>query len=442
MIKWLTVAAILFLTLMLIVGLWWWPKKKCPEKFFERHGDLVGCDVLSLPNDISADGVRVAGFSSSDDTTSLTDCIDGTHKNEATGWTRKCPSGPPYWPGKPKGLIGLGYVPSPAQVSVAYGISPDGLVTVGLSDYNINMNLPAVFLPSGVKDLALPHPIGAARDVSIKGANEAPVTGDWGVDAPLMMGRVIVGWTSEGGNHPHRVAGAHAVYWNSWTNIVMLTIPAALPDGSRVISSEALCISDNAMTIGGTLYYNLHGEGSNYRSYPCVWRFSGSSYVPEVLKDLDGGDTNARITHISGDGQVLVGWGTIGVGDSTCYAYPKFACKWTFSSSTSTWSDPQALKPLSDFEFSSAAGTNFDGSVVVGSSYNYSPSGCPYPDFDSRATLWHGAANLDLTAMLKSMVPDSLRLWEAIRVSANGRIVTGYSFDPSFTQEGWTAGLK
>jgi uncharacterized membrane protein len=417
-----------------------WPKTKCPERFFAQHGDLAGCDTLSTANDISADGERVVGYSSADETTAPNDCSPlSAHKQEASGWTRLCSASPRFWPSVPKGttgLIGLGYLPSNAQGSIAYGISPDGVVAVGWSDFTANNNAPAVFLPSGVKKLELPHAIGSAADISDGG--ELPGPGGWGEDRPLMKNRIIVGYTSESGNYPWYVPDGHAVLWNSWTSIVMLTIPP-IPNGQTVISSEAVCISDDGMTIGGELYYNIRGEKNNFRSYPCVWTFGSGVFSPEVLKDLDGGDTNARITHISGDGHVVVGWGTVDVGDSTCQAYPKFACKWTKSSSG--WSDPQALKPLPGSPYSSAAGTNGDGSIVVGSSYSYGV--CPDVEFKSRATLWHGTAYLDVADGLKSAVPPGVTLWEAVRVSQNGRIVTGYSWTDGFgRQEGWTAGLK
>ena len=436
----LTIGAFSLLAVFVILKFWLWSPPKCPSKFFERHGDLPGCETISAGNDISADGLRVAGYSSADETSTPNDCTDALHKNEATGWTRHCASGPSFWPGKPQGLIGLGYLPSPAEGSLAYGISPDGLVSVGISDETLNHNVAVVFLPAGVKKLVLPtgQVIATAADVSSASINDPPTGADWGVeDPPLMRGRIVVGWTSEGGNYPFYVAGGHAVFWKSWTSVVFLTLPA-LPNAQRIISSEANSVSDTAMRIGGALYYNIRGEAANYRSYPCVWRFSGGGYVPEVLNDLDGGDTNARITHISGDGKVAVGWGTVGEGDSLCYAYPKIACKWV--NDGTAWGNPIPLKPLPDFPYSSASGTNEDGSVVAGTSFSYE---CASGDFQARATLWHGNANLDIAGKLGKKATAGIILWEAKRVSRDGAIVTGYSWDDSMTtQDGWTAGLK
>jgi uncharacterized membrane protein len=98
------------------------------------------------------------------------------------------------------------------------------------------------------------------------------------------------------------------------------------------------------------------------------------------------------------------------------------------------------LKPLSDFPYSSASGTNEDGSVIVGTSFSYE---CASGNFQARATLWHGKANLDIAAKLGKKTTAGITLWEAKRVSKDGTIVTGYCWDDSMTaQDGWTAGLK
>lgn len=85
------------------------------------------------------------------------------------------------------------------------------------------------------------------------------------------------------------------------------------------------------------------------------------------------------------------------------------------------------------------------GTVIVGSSYNVIGT-CTNEEFQSKPVRWN-ALNLtqqpeDITATLGPKVPAGQTPLVAVRVSGNGRIVTGYSLiDSSYFTMGWVAGL-
>jgi uncharacterized membrane protein len=445
---WVKVITVLIVTIMIAVGSGdLFREKKCPNLFFETHGDLLGCDIVSIPSDISGDGLRVVGSSSADEPSQQYDCIGMIHQIEATGWTSKCQYGPVFRlnSSPAKGLVSLGYLPSVSQSSIANGISPDGQITVGYSDDGPDHNLPVVFLwypaiyvrvlPTG------PVGMGEANDVSQNANIGQPVINSW--NNPFMKNRIVVGYV--GKHHPRRIEGrgSHAVFWSSWTNMVLLNDFDLLPNGEKVISSEAVCISNDGETIGGNLYYYMQAERQIFRSYPCIWKWNGQDYIRHVLEDLNGGDINARITHISGNGKVVVGWGTTIKGDSMCDGYPKTACKWNFTgatTATNNWSSPSALKKLPEsFEYSYASGANFNGAIIVGSTFTY--SGC-HSDikFESTATVWDGLNSVNkLETFLSTVLPSGYTLSQASRVSDNGKIITGLSYPPGTDGEAWTA---
>ncbi len=428
-INWLlATGAILIVSIMIIIGKI--PFGTCPDKFFVQMGTFSKCLPWSAANDISGDGLRVVGQS-------VANCIpDHKHPVEAAGWTRNCIWGEPFYAGGKKGMIELGYLPSAAQSSLPYGISPDGLVAVGYSDVALYVSHAVVFLQTGIIELAKVD--GTAKDVSLPNSY---LNNNWGNG--LMNNRIVVGWKGSN-NHPHKTSGIgdSAVYWKSFSSVVMLELPSILSNGHAVVSSEAICISNDGETIGGNLYYNMQAEKDIFRSYPCVWKWNGNKYELKVLQDLAGGDTNARITHISGDGRVLVGWGNTIAGDSTCDGYPIFACKWTSypEGSAAGWNVvPTKLNPLPGaLKYSYAAGTNLNGTVIVGSTFDYGV--CPDVAFDSKATLWEGGLIKDLETELHPKVPKGYSLKHALRVSDNGKIIIGTSYPPGFESEGWIGG--
>jgi uncharacterized membrane protein len=220
-----------------------------------------------------------------------------------------------------------------------------------------------------------------------------------------------------------------------------------------VVSSEAVTISDDGAMIGGNLYYDRRANPAHLMSYPCVWRRnpSGSGAhqydLMMVLTDLPGGDENAHIARISNDGKVLVGWGNQVSGNPACWDYPTTACMWRLHAGggpSSGWSAPTPLMPLSGNAFSAAHGTNGDGSVVVGTSLNITGT-CDDPEFDDQAVLWDatnpGLPPMSLAAILGPRVPSGWVLFEALGVSADGQIITGYGFNQNYDQEGWVAGV-
>lgn len=442
----------------------------CPSIFFDTIGFLpIEPEYAgSQPHDISSDGLRVVGESAANEPDSIAP-YDGYDPNyfhlaEAFGWTRPCSHTsffiPPMQPGA--GLIALGYLPyggEPHTESYAFGISPDGKVSVGYNTYDPAYNAKAVvFSPEGIYPLKLLDVSTLAHDVSQSGGrNKAPSESGSGIKN-LLHKRIVVGWTSPGREEPFLSPDAKAVYWDSPENIVLLSVPASVTIDHvsvAVISTEAVCISDDGTVIGGNLYYDVKSNGLHFNGVPIVWKRvggPGSAYQPTILADLPGGDENAKIRHISGDGKTLVGWGHENNSDTGCGAlYHYQACFWTFSTATMKWSGAKKLITLPGNIASLSNGVNYDGTIIVGSCLNiYDPSGNCDPnqlEFQNKATRWlrspSGTKVDDIAVLLGSVLPEGWQTYWAEKVSANGRIITGYGYPCSdcYNVMGWVAGL-
>jgi hypothetical protein len=437
----------------------------CDAVFFEPVGDLAGDCFSSLPTDVSSNGAYVVVNSSADDPGVPNDggrCppTPGVkHSNEAAGWTRPCAHLSFFSPPLPGagGLSALGYLPGAGAAhdeSYAYGISPAGPVVVGFSNYGAGNNTKAVvYEPAMIHELALLDPSAAAMDISQSGARQPRLFTGNASTVKLMSRRIVVGYSTTSNQEPLKQPGARAVFWDSWTHIEALPLPAELPNGLPIISSEAVTISDDGAMIGGNLYYDRRANPDHLMSYPCVWKRNPSGSAAHlydlmmVLTDLPGGDDNARIARISNDGKLLVGWGNQMSGNPACWDYPTTACMWRWQAGggpSSGWSAPTPLMPLSGYAFSAAHGTNGDGTVVVGTALNITGP-CNDPEFDDQAVLWDGAnpglPPKSLAAILGPRLPSGWALFEAMGVSADGKIITGYGFNQNYEQEGWVAGV-
>jgi hypothetical protein len=127
------------------------------------------------------------------------------------------------------------------------------------------------------------------------------------------------------------------------------------------------------------------------------------------------------------------------------------ACYWEFSTTTSAWSAPNKLVTLPENIASIANGVNNDGSVIVGSSLNiYDKTGKCDPnqlEFLNKATRWLRSAKgvhvEDIAVLLGTILPAGWQLYWAERVSADGRIVTGFGYPCTDCENmmGWVAGL-
>jgi uncharacterized membrane protein len=432
----------------------------CPYAFFENIGDLPGDCPSSLPQDISSDGVRIVLMSSADEPDVPNDggaCdpwVGWPHSNEAAGWTRPCSNIPFFTPPGhgTGGLIGLGYLESASpshHESVAKGISPDGKIVVGYSNYKLDNNTKAVvFKKTGAVELALLDSGCIATDVCLHSAFQS-----FQSDAE-MAGRIIIGYSNILNQYANRYPGARAVYWDDWDHVESLPYPpdSILPNGETIISSEAVSISDDGRIIAGNLYYNKPKSPQHHMSYPCVWIYhpvnpGESNYeLLCVLDDLPGGDDCAWVSQVSGDGLVLVGTGSQAIANPGCWFNPVKAVKWTLTSTS--WQDaagsqPEALPNLPGFPSAGANGVNYNGSFIIGAASDASGP-CGGETFSETPVLWNGNdpdnPPEDLSISLGPLIPAGWRLFEGTRVSANGQILTGYAMDADWNVLGWVAG--
>lgn len=448
----------------------------CPPVFFEIIGGLTPIephhvyDSASIPHDISSDGKRVVGESRADEKYEHFDGIsDYSHLAEAFGWTRRCGNSPLFFnirhavtPTPPKkGIIPFGYLPSANlshTESYAFGISPDGRVSVGYGTYDYPSPSSAtykvkavVFIQSGVYALAQMDTNTVAMDISNFSRRHHSQSSMVTRNPNFLRGRIIVGWTNHYNKEPS-LKPSRAIYWDRPNHVQFLPVPVKiLANDSTVISSEATCVSDDGSIIGGNLYYNFLYDNYHLASVPCVWKRkqTNQGFIYEIteLSDLANGDLNAKINHISGNGNCLVGFGNEINGNDGCPlgAYAFKACYWTYSSTSSSWSIAQPLDILSGNIASVATGVNFDGTVIVGSSLN-TTGPCDDLVFNNKACIWKKQAagfNVEaLNTILSSVKPPNWNLYTAIRVSANGKIITGYNYDFETGKEiGWVVGI-
>lgn len=425
----------------------------CSSVYFEDIGDLPGDCISTLPSDISADGKKVSLSSSADDPNVPNDggsCdpwLGYPHSNMAGGWTRPCKQKSFFGGNGQAGITDFGYLntgnPDHAE-SLARGISPDGKVVAGYSNFKPDNNTRAVVITSsGMHQLAILDSGAMASDVSLKFLNPPGIFID-----PQLRGRVVVGYSNIGNQYAIRVPGAKAVYWDNFNHLVELPLPTVLPNDSSIISSEAVGISDDGQIIVGNLYYNQRQNPMHYMSYGCVWIYNPANPWQNrydfmgILSDLSGGDNNSKVVSISGNGQVIVGTGSQHIGDPTCWDYVYAACKWIRNGTT--YQSPEILSGITGFNGSFANGANFDGSTIVGSVANVLGS-CTYPEFDVRPVRWiagsPGQNPENIQDVMSSLIPSGWTLFDAIRVSADGNTVIGYGMDYDYNIVGWVAGL-
>ena len=413
----------------------------CSIVFFERVGDLPGEGIEGLMNDISADGQRGVGYSAADDSLVSNDgagaCLHGI---QAIGYIRPCSSErffplnqlakPGFPPGNGGlGLIGLGYLPAETHAeSNANGISPDGTIVVGYASTTgsgCGLSRAVVFKGATVFELQAPaNLISWAHDVT----NAAVVAGPTSVDGPFGHSkRIAVGYITTGSSHAAKTPGAKAVYWDPSGVPHDLPLPSTLPGGQTILSSEATTVSDDGSVIAGNLYYVV-GDYPDQEALACVWTASAGGYGPPlVLQDPAGGQIDARVKQVSGDGKVIVGFGWDAT-DEKAIRWRRPGSSWTVT--------PDLLPMITGGELSFAMGVNYDGSVIVGS--------CDTSDFGTHfAARWTGNTVQDVLVLLNAVtpplsIPTDWQL-QASRVSADGKTMVGVGYDASFQQEGWIA---
>ena len=423
----------------------------CPTSFFQGVGDLPNDAYDSAVSDISANGVRAVGESWTDDPTVTGDGSAGyPHGYQGIGWTNPC-NGTRFFSqstGAIGGLVALGYwLPSTHPESTAYGISPDGLTTVGFSSFGDNYVEAVTFAFGSVKQMGMltGDVASAARDVSDTSRGQKGFmwartwAGSW-LDRPGGHKCVAVGWSSTANQHPARAGGGKAVYWGPYASPNALPLPTTLPNGKPVISAEASTVSDDAEVIAGNLFFD-NGSGSFlYSAYAVtwVWNSSGGYQIKAILSGpVAGIDEDCRAVRVSGNGTVVVGYFVNASGGTS-------ACSWSTSGGAAT-----ELSLLAGTTDAAAYGVNKNGSVIVGFCGTYTDT-APY--FDHKATIWKSGTVSDIAVILSGATPPVTvpAMWEleCRAVSDAGNVIGGWAYRPdplnpsdpeAFTEEGWVA---
>jgi autotransporter-associated beta strand protein/probable HAF family extracellular repeat protein len=268
----------------------------------------------------------------------------------------------------------LGYLPGD-NYSVAYGVSGNGSVVVGISqivDFGLSPPQPFSWTASGGM-VAIGNPPGGSLPNSIANAANSD-------------GSVIVGFNG---------TTSEAFRATSPTNIVSLgTLPGS--GGSR-----ALGVSGDGSVVVGQSYFS---SSETYKAFR--WTASTGMTGLGTLPGDNGSAANA----ISADGSVIVGFSY----NIATNPGPQAAFRWTQSGGMT------GLGFLPGMDHSIATAVNANGSVIVGNSYTFSTTGGVNPN---EAFRWTNSTGMVGLGYLPGGVVSI-----ATGVSADGSVVVGQSF--------------
>ncbi len=219
-------------------------------------------------------------------------------------------------------------------------------------------------------------------------------------------------------NPPYAVINREAMRWTQATGCVSL---GDLP--GSIVESAMLGISGDGQV--------LVGYGRSAAGYEMIRWTQGGGLVS--LGDLPGGVLNGGATACSFDGSVIVGSGNDATGDRVV--------RWTQATGM------VVLGKLNGPNFTNsdfALGCSADGSVVVGGanvSYD-DPEGFGH----GRAFIWDQASGMrDLRdALIFDYGLTNLKGWQltfAMDISGDGKTIVGQGFNPQGQYEGWIATL-
>jgi len=406
------------------------PAPDCPP-YLVGVGDLPGDTFLSTANGLTPDGQIVVGGSNADDPDVPNDGDSATwlHANQGFRWSPPCT-------GTPQVLEGFGYPFTGVHPeSNAKGISPDGAFVAGDGTYG--PSVPTTFRPvlwsspgTFLELERLPgHASGSASDVS----DHSPVAH---ISLPGAPGRrLVVGYSTTGSNHAHRVPGAVPVYWAFPSTTPM---PLPFPTGVDATFGEARGVSRTGRVIAGNLYHFVGGSLVSTTACAWVWRPGRphGGFEPLVLTQ-PAGRVSGWVAGISDDGSVVTGMGHESL-DEFGLETP---CVWRGSGPPPSFAfgPPEILPVLPGSSGASVLGVSADGQVVGGQ--------CVI-DFVTHAVRWSGPGLATLEDVLVSatahgVATDSWTLWFVTGLSADGEMMigTGDHLDENdeFVIEGWAA---
>lgn len=356
---------------------------------FQGLGDLPGGDFFSQATGVSGDGAIVVGVARS------------ANGGEAFRWSAET------------GIEGLGTLQQEFFGSTAHAISQDGAVVVGVSaieDTTVTVDT-TVATGTVVTAMVKPPSIGseAFRWTSGQGMVGIGQLPGGAVDSVAYAasgdGSTIVG-------RARSATASEAFRWTPQDGVVGL---GTLPDGDLSIARG---VSGNGSIVVG--------EGRFETSVPSEYSFEAFRWTEGEgmigLGDLPGGPFRSTAFAISSDGSTIIGESDSASGHEAFL-----------------WTDSAGMRGLGDLPgsvFNSAAlAVSADGSVVVGTSV-----GEPY----TGAFVWdakHGMRSVKQELEEGGLDLSGWQLTRTTGVSADGRTLIGWGFNPAGDNEAWIATL-
>jgi len=310
-------------------------------------------------------------------------------------------------------LTWLGVLPS-GSYSVAYGVSADGRVVVGVAANASGQQRAFRWTASGgMQDLGmLPGynrtyycAVSADGSVVVGGANKT-ATGQWRAFR----------WTESGGMQ--ELGGGYAGRAFGVSADGSVVVGGGVINAARGWSAFRWTAAGGMQDLGGYEAYGVSADGavvvgSSYgsASYDRAFRWTASGGMQD-LGTLGGNRSWAQ--GVSADGRVVVGWAENAAGQWRAF-------RWTESGGM------QDLGTLPGGYGGAALGVSADGRVVVGVAYNAARSG--------RAFRWTASGIEDLNTTYASLLTNGSTLHEAHAISPNGRYIVGRGYNAATNRD-------
>ncbi|MCC7315658.1 MAG: PEP-CTERM sorting domain-containing protein [Planctomycetes bacterium] len=338
----------------------------------------------------------------------------------------------------PGSFLGLGALPNPTPYSIAYGISGDGSTVVGFSAHAGNWHAYRWTAVDGLNALNPSPPANSYTVATGTSFDGSVVVGGYGDQNNDWSFR----WTAEDG---------------------FMALHELTPE---TFNSAAWDVSYDGRTVVGVV-----NTASAFDSgLPFVWRQDEGI---QVLSLAGTGYTEGVPLRLSGDGSVAVGrllrteqgfgtlryeafyWsndaGIVKLGGLHPLYIESVALGVSFDGSTIVgqvvrpqdnvafrWTEPSGMQPLGDLpggpSYSAATAVSADGSVIVGVGRT---------EIGGEAFVWDEVRGMrNLREILINQFGADLtgwQLYEPVDISADGRTIAGWGFNPEGRTEAWIA---
>jgi len=266
----------------------------------------------------------------------------------------------------------------------AYAASADGSIVVGCDSCNF---LPEAFIWDSINGM---RGIG-----DLPGGNDYSIAFDVSSDGSVVVGR------------SQSTAGTEAFIWDAINGM----------QGLGDLSGSSFYSTAWGVSADGTIVVGQGTGDSGTQAF--VW--DGTNGM-DGLGDLPGGSFNSSAQAVSADGSIIVGWGRSEPGKEAF-----------------VWDSVNGMRGLGDLSggvFDSVAyGVSRDGSRIVGTGKS---------DSGSEAFIWDEVNGM---RSLKDILTDlgldltGWSLWDAYRISDDGKTIAGRGQNPDGNSEAWIAYL-